>query len=173
MISRNLCDVLSRHHEVLRRFPPSVFAPEATRADCIKINDRVTRERAGMDALDEFFAVWTEPEAWCEICGEFPAIHVVLRDTGGKFGGIMSHVRIWNPSTQTRVPACRHCCKDQINTIGQSMTAPIQHASGQSLPSGNSSDGGWHSWGGASTTLFNRVWASNADVSNQSSYLIA
>ncbi len=74
-----------------------------------------------MDALDEFFAVWTEPEAWCEICGEFPAIHVVLRDTGGKFGGIMSHVRIWNPNTQTRVPACRHCCKDQMSAIGQSM----------------------------------------------------
>ncbi len=74
-----------------------------------------------MDALDEFFAVWTESEAWCEICGEFPAIHVVLRDTGGKFGGIMSHVRIWNPNTQTRVPACRHCCKDQMNTIGQAV----------------------------------------------------
>ncbi len=74
-----------------------------------------------MDALDEFFAVWTEPEAWCEICGDYPAIHVVLRDTGGKFGGIMSHVRIWNPNTQTRVPACRHCCKDQMTAIGQSM----------------------------------------------------
>jgi hypothetical protein len=77
-----------------------------------------------MDALDEFFAVWTEPEAWCEICGEFPAIHVVLRDTGGKFGGIMSHVRIWNPDTQTRVPACRHCCKEQMSAIGQSMPRP-------------------------------------------------
>ncbi len=79
-----------------------------------------------MDALDEFFAVWTEPEAWCEICGEFPAIHVVLRDTGGKFGGIMSHVRIWNPNTQTRVPACRHCCKDQMSAIGQSTNSPVQ-----------------------------------------------
>jgi hypothetical protein len=78
-----------------------------------------------MDALDEFFAVWTEPEAWCEICGEFPAIHVVLRDTGGQFGGIMSHVRIWNPNTQTRVPACRHCCKEQMSAIGQSMPRPV------------------------------------------------
>ncbi|ETX01614.1 MAG: hypothetical protein ETSY1_06740 [Candidatus Entotheonella factor] len=81
-----------------------------------------------MDALDEFFAVWTEPEAWCEICGEFPAIHVVLRDTGGKFGGIMSHVRIWNPNTQTRVPACRHCCKDQMSAIGQSTSPPVPQA---------------------------------------------
>jgi hypothetical protein len=79
-----------------------------------------------MDALEEFFAIWAEPEAWCEICGEFPAIHVVLRDTGGKFGGIMSHVRIWNPNTQTRVPACRHCCKDQMNTLGQSMPPPVR-----------------------------------------------
>jgi hypothetical protein len=78
-----------------------------------------------MDALDEFFAVWTEPEAWCEICGEFPAIHVVLRDTGGKFGDTMSHVRIWNPNTQTRVPACRHCCQDQMSAIGQSMPPPV------------------------------------------------
>lgn len=84
-----------------------------------------------MDALDEFFAVWTEPEAWCEICGEFPAIHVVLRDTGGKFGGIMSHVRIWNPNTQTRVPACRHCCKDQMSAIGQSTSPP--RAAGMAL----------------------------------------
>jgi len=89
------------------------------------MNVRVARERGGMDALDEFFAVWTEPEAWCEICGEFPAIHVVLRDTGGKFGGVMSHVRIWNPLTQTRVPACRHCCKDQMSAIGQSMPPPM------------------------------------------------
>ena len=74
-----------------------------------------------MDALDEFFAVWTEPEAWCEICGDYPAIHVVLCGTGGEFGGIMSHVRIWNPNTQTRVPACRHCCKHQMTAIGQSM----------------------------------------------------
>ena len=79
-----------------------------------------------MDALDEFFAVWTEPEAWCEICGEFPAIHVVLRDTGGKFGGVMSHVRIWNPTTKTRVPACRHCCREQMTAIEQSMNAPMQ-----------------------------------------------
>ncbi|WP_179138036.1 hypothetical protein, partial [Candidatus Entotheonella palauensis] len=82
-----------------------------------------------------FFAVWTEPEAWCEICGEFPAIHVVLRDTGGKFGGIMSHVRIWNPNTQTRVPACRHCCKDQMNAIGQSTSPPVpQEWSSPSVP---------------------------------------
>jgi len=79
-----------------------------------------------MDALDEFFAVWTEPEAWCEICGKFPAIHVVLRDTGGQYDGIMSHVQIWDPNTQMRVPACRHCCHDQMSAIGQSMPSPGQ-----------------------------------------------
>ncbi len=77
-----------------------------------------------MDALDEFFATWSEPEAWCEMCGDHPAIHVVLRDTEGKYGGIMSHVRVWNPATQTRMPVCRHCCKDQVELLGQS----VKHA---------------------------------------------
>ncbi len=77
-----------------------------------------------MDALDEFFATWSEPEAWCEMCGDNPAIHIVLRDTEGKYGGIMSHVRIWNPATQTRMPVCRHCCKDQVELLGQS----VKHA---------------------------------------------
>ena len=77
-----------------------------------------------MDALDEFFATWSEPEAWCEMCGEHPAIHVVLRDTEGKYGGIMSHVRVWNPATQSRIPVCRQCCKDQVELLGQS----VKHA---------------------------------------------
>ena len=87
-----------------------------------------------MDALDEFFAVWTEPEAWCEICGEFPAVHVVLRDTGGKFGGVMSHVRIWDPGSQTRVPACRHCCQHQMAPNGASQTASQQWPSRSIAP---------------------------------------
>ncbi len=77
-----------------------------------------------MDALDEFFATWCEPEAWCEMCRDHPAIHIVLRDTEGKYGGIMSHVRIWNPTSQTRVPVCRQCCRDQMELLGQS----VQHA---------------------------------------------
>jgi hypothetical protein len=60
-----------------------------------------------MDALDEFFAMWCEPEAWCEMCGDYPAIHVVLYDTEGKYGGVMSHVRVWNPAVQRQVPVCR------------------------------------------------------------------
>lgn len=74
-----------------------------------------------MDALDEFFAIWCEPEAWCEMCGDYPAIHVVLRDTEGKYGGVMSHVRVWNPAVHRRVPVCRQCCQDQIQLLGQSM----------------------------------------------------
>lgn len=83
-----------------------------------------------MDALDEFFATWSEPEAWCEMCGEHPAIHIVLRDTEGKYGGIMSHVRVWNPATQSRIPVCRQCCKDQVKLLGQS----IKHAQAQEWP---------------------------------------
>ena len=74
-----------------------------------------------MDALDEFFATWSEPEAWCEMCRDHPAIHIVLRDTEGKYGGVMSHVRVWNPSTQSRIAVCRQCCKDQVELLGQSV----------------------------------------------------
>jgi hypothetical protein len=74
-----------------------------------------------MDALDEFFATWCEAEAWCEMCGDYPAIHVVLRDTAGKYGGVMSHVRVWNPAVQRRVPVCRQCCRDQVQLLGQSV----------------------------------------------------
>jgi hypothetical protein len=83
-----------------------------------------------MDALDEFFATWSEPEAWCEMCGEHPAIHVVLRDTEGKYGGIMSHVRVWDPATQSRIPVWRQCCKDQVELLGQS----IKHAQSLEWP---------------------------------------
>ena len=72
-----------------------------------------------MDALDEFFDSWCEPEAWCEMCGDHPAVHIVLRDTEGKYGGIMSHVRVWNPETQSRIPVCRQCCAHHVDQLGQ------------------------------------------------------
>lgn len=70
-----------------------------------------------MDALDEFFGTWAEPEAWCEVCDERPAIHIVLRDTAGKYGSVMSHVRVWDPETQTRVPVCRQCCRQHLEGL--------------------------------------------------------
>ena len=72
-----------------------------------------------MDALDEFFGTWAEPEAWCEVCDERPAIHIVLRDTEGKYNSVMSHVRVWNPDTQTRVPVCRQCCRQHLDGLYQ------------------------------------------------------
>jgi hypothetical protein len=72
-----------------------------------------------MDALDEFFGTWAEPEAWCEVCDERPAIHIVLRDTAGMYDSVMSHVRVWNPDTQTRVPVCRQCCRQHLDGLHQ------------------------------------------------------
>ena len=79
-----------------------------------------------MDALDEFFATWSEPEAWCDVCKVRPAIHVVLRDTGGKYGGLTSHVRIWDPITQMRVAVCRLCCQQRTENLGQWMVQPVR-----------------------------------------------
>ena len=72
-----------------------------------------------MDALDEFFATWSEPEAWCGICATRPAIHVVLRDTGGLYGGVTSHVRIWDPAMQMHVAVCRQCCQQRMASLGR------------------------------------------------------
>src|SRR5918996_6010350 len=72
-----------------------------------------------MDALDEFFVTWSEPEAWCGICATRPAIHVVLRDAGGIYGGITSHVRIWDPAMQMHVAVCRQCCQQRMASLGQ------------------------------------------------------
>ena len=71
-----------------------------------------------MDALDEFFGTWCEPEAWCEVCTQHPAIHVVLRDSEGKYGGVTSHVRVWDSETQMRLAVCRQCCQQHIDTLG-------------------------------------------------------
>lgn len=72
-----------------------------------------------MDALDEFFATWSEPEAWCGICATRPAIHVVLRNTSGLYGGVTSHVRIWDPAMQMHVAVCRQCCQQRMASLGQ------------------------------------------------------
>jgi hypothetical protein len=81
-----------------------------------------------MDALDEFFVTWSEPEAWCGICATRPAIHVVLRDTGGIYGGITSHVRIWDPAMQMHVAVCRQCCQQRMAYLGRLQPArpPLQ-----------------------------------------------
>jgi hypothetical protein len=64
------------------------------------------------------------------MCGDYLAIHVVLHDTEGKYGGVMSHVRVWNPVVQRQVPVCRQCCQDQMQLLGQS----VQYTQGRDHP---------------------------------------
>lgn len=75
------------------------------------------RERTVMDALDEFFRTWSEPEAWCEHCGLHPAIHVVVQDTQDAFESVVTYVRIWDPHAQSHVAVCRKCSIAHLETL--------------------------------------------------------
>ena len=76
-----------------------------------------------MDALDEFFSQWCEPEAWCELCGEWPAWHVVHRDLPGPYRGSPTCVRIWEPVRQQQVAVCRGC-RRSVGALGQRQQPP-------------------------------------------------
>jgi hypothetical protein len=71
-----------------------------------------------MDALDEFFCMWCEPEAWCERCGVSPAIHVLIHDQDATYGSVITYVRIWDPGAQTHLAMCRKCSTHHIDTLG-------------------------------------------------------
>jgi len=71
-----------------------------------------------MDALDEFFREWCEPEAWCERCGENPAIHVAVQDTGMLGSSLITYVRVWDPGGQEFLAVCRSCSKQHIDALG-------------------------------------------------------
>lgn len=71
-----------------------------------------------MDALDEFFREWCEPEAWCERCTMYPAIHVVIHDDEAAYGSVVTYVRIWDPTVQTHIAVCRRCSQEHIAALG-------------------------------------------------------
>ncbi len=73
-----------------------------------------------MDALDEFFRVWSEPEAWCERCKTSPAIHVVVQDDDHMDGMIITYAYIWEPDTQAQIPVCRSCSEHYLDSLGTS-----------------------------------------------------
>ena len=88
-----------------------------------------------MDALDEFFRGWCEPEAWCERCRVYPAIHVVVQDDDEAYGSIVTYARIWDAEAQSHIAVCRECSKQYIDSLDQAdfHYAPRQHqASGWS-----------------------------------------
>jgi hypothetical protein len=87
-----------------------------------------------MDALDEFFRVWCEPEAWCERCGVSPAIHVLIHDQDATYGSIVTYVRIWDPGAQAHLAMCRKCSTHHIDSLGRPefRYAPQQQVSKES-----------------------------------------
>jgi hypothetical protein len=84
-----------------------------------------------MDALDEFFRVWSEPEAWCEQCQSSPAIHVVIQDDNHIDGMTITYAYIWDPDAQVQMPGCRRCSQNYINSLGSS---EFQYAARKPLP---------------------------------------
>lgn len=73
-----------------------------------------------MDALDEFFRVWSEPEAWCERCQSSPAIHVVVQDEDHIDGMTITYAYILEAETQVQIPVCRSCSQHYIESLGSS-----------------------------------------------------
>ena len=73
-----------------------------------------------MDALDEFFRVWSEPEAWCERCQSSPAIHVVVQDDDNMDGMTITYAYILEAETQAQIPICRSCSQQYIDSLGSS-----------------------------------------------------
>jgi hypothetical protein len=70
-----------------------------------------------MDAHDEFFSVWCEPEAWCERCEEFPAIHMIVQDGDTPPEQFVTYVRVWDTRIQDHVVLCRRCSKESDPTL--------------------------------------------------------
>ena len=77
-----------------------------------------------MDALDEFFSTWCAPDAWCERCGEHPALHVVRRGPAAKSGGFPTYVQVWDAARQTHLAVCRRCFKNHVKPTGESGRQP-------------------------------------------------
>lgn len=85
-----------------------------------------------MDAHDEFFSLWCEPEAWCERCEEHPAVHMVVQDDESSLESFVTFVRLWDPGTQEYIALCRQCTKEHREAQGtqgleyvQSTPAPV------------------------------------------------
>jgi hypothetical protein len=98
-------------------------------------------ERKQMDAVDEFFREWCEPEAWCDRCKDSPAIHIVVQGSHETDSGIVTYIRVWDPNTQTHIALCRSCNKQHTNALGSpgfqyasympQLTQPSQRQDGQ------------------------------------------
>jgi hypothetical protein len=80
-----------------------------------------------MDAHDEFFSSWCEPEAWCERCEEHPAFHMVMQNEETPLEPFITYARVWDPNTQAYMVLCLRCNKEYGQTL-QYVQAPPTHA---------------------------------------------
>jgi hypothetical protein len=71
-----------------------------------------------MDAHDEFFSIWSEPEGWCERCGEYPAIHLIMQSDEAPHEKFVAYARAWDPHTQDYIVLCRWCSKEHVKALG-------------------------------------------------------
>lgn len=65
-----------------------------------------------MDALDEFFCQWAEPEAWCQRCREYPAMHVAVQDKAAPEALLITYVRVFDATIQEHIALCRRCSRE-------------------------------------------------------------
>jgi hypothetical protein len=71
-----------------------------------------------MDAHDEFFGRWCEPEAWCERCEEHPAIHMIVQNDDTPLEPCITYVRVWDADQQAHVALCLRCNKANCQVPG-------------------------------------------------------
>jgi hypothetical protein len=79
-----------------------------------------------MDAHDEFFSIWSEPEAWCERCKEYPAIHMIMQSDEAPREKFVGHLQAWDPHTQDHIVLCRWCSKEHVKALGNQAPEYVQ-----------------------------------------------
>jgi hypothetical protein len=77
-----------------------------------------------MDAHDEFFSKWCEPEAWCERCEAHPAIHTIVHHDDMPLAPRITYIRVWAPDKQAHVALCLQCHKEHGRALG---SQPLQY----------------------------------------------
>jgi hypothetical protein len=77
-----------------------------------------------MDAHDEFFSKWCEPEAWCERCEAHPAIHTIVHNDDSPLAPCITYVRAWDPDKQAHMALCLQCNKEHSQALG---SQPLQY----------------------------------------------
>ena len=79
-----------------------------------------------MDAHDEFFSSWCEPEAWCERCEAHPAQHTIVQNADTPLEPLITYIAVWDPNRQTHVVLCLQCHKEYRQALGSQVPEYVQ-----------------------------------------------